>query len=178
MRALVIGGARSGKSRIAEELALKVANNQSLPLIYLATSQGFDEEMKVRIAHHQETRSTRFQTVEEPLEVAGWLEEQQQQFVVLIECLSLLLSNWMLNGFDVQEKMNDFYRVLNKAAQSWIVVSNEVGMGIVPGDSLSRQYRDHLGRMHQQIAQMADRVYLTIAGIPLDIKASQSSFHI
>lgn len=178
MRVLVIGGARSGKSRIAEELALKVAENESLPLVYLATSQGFDEEMRERIAHHRETRSNRFQTVEEPLEVAGWLEEQPQQSVVLIECLSLLLSNWMLHGLDVEGKMDDLYRILQETTNPWVVVSNEVGMGIVPGDPLSRLYRDHLGRMHQYIAQMADHVYLTIAGIPLDIKASQSSFHL
>ncbi len=174
----MIGGARSGKSRIAEELALTVADKESLPLVYLATSQGFDEEMKERIAHHQKNRSLRFQTVEEPLEVARWLEEQQQHSVVLIECLSLLLTNWMMQGLDVEDKMGDLKCVLQETTKSWIVVSNEVGMGIVPGDPLSRLYRDHLGRMHQYIAQMADHVYLTIAGIPLDIKASQSSFHL
>lgn len=175
MKALVIGGARSGKSRIAENLALRVAQADSLPLVYLATAQAFDGEMKARIEHHRQSRRVEFQTVEEPLEIASWLRRQSQPQVVLIECLSMLVSNWMMRGMDVLAKSNELYRVLLESDQSWIAVSNEVGMGIVPADLLSRNYRDDLGRMHQHIATMADHVYLTVAGIPMDVKAWQAS---
>ena len=174
MRALVIGGARSGKSHFAEQLAQHTANTERLPLIYVATAQALDEEMEERIAQHRQNRLVGFATVEEPLEVASWLMSQDHPQMVLIDCLSLLLSNWIMQGMDLEAKGRELQQALQATSQSWIVVSNEVGMGIVPADALSRNYRDALGRLHQSIAQLADQVYLTIAGIPLDVKAWQA----
>ena len=169
-----MGGARSGKSRIAEGLAQKAAADERLPLVYLATAQALDGEMKERIEHHRLSRHADFHTVEEPLDVATWLLAQNRPQVVLVDCLSMLLSNWMMRGFDPETKGRELLQALKDTDQFWIVVSNEVGMGIVPADPVSRHYRDALGRMHQRIAELADQVYLTIAGIPLDVKAWQA----
>lgn len=174
MRALVIGGARSGKSRVAEDLALKTAAREGLPLVYVATAEALDDEMRERIARHRQSRDPNFQTVEEPLEVAAWLLAPSRPQVVLVDCLSLLMSNWLGKGMDEVARARELLYALQATLQSWIVVSNEVGMGIVPGDPFSRRYRDALGRLHQDIAAAAERVYLTVAGIPLDVKAWQA----
>lgn len=172
--ALFLGGARSGKSRLAESYALELAKKSKLPLVYLATAQALDEEMQERIAKHRHSRSSIFTTVEEPLEVADWLKRQSQPQVVLLDCLSLLFSNWLCQEQQLAKRSAELLQVLKNLEFPWIVVSNEVGLGIVPADPLTREYRDELGWFHQEIATFADHVYFTMAGIPVDLKVWQA----
>jgi len=173
----VLGGARSGKSTYAEHLAGRLSELHSLPVTYVATAQTSDDEMEARVLRHRQGRPTTWETAEVPLQVTDWILTQHTPKVILIDCLSLLLNNWMfLDGCDENEvftRMEGLVTAMVEATSPIIVVSNEVGQGIVPADGLSRRYRDWLGLMNQRVAQHAETVVWVIAGIPVDLKKLQ-----
>lgn len=162
---LVLGGARSGKSRHAEGLVTAMAP----PWIYVATAQAFDEEMTARIAEHRSRRDAGWHTVEAPLDLAGVIAADSGQ-TMLIDCLTLWLSNIMLDGRDVEAACNALVDALAAAKGPIVAVSNEVGLGIVPDNALARRFRDAQGRLNQDVAARADRVVLMAAGLPLTLK--------
>jgi adenosylcobinamide kinase/adenosylcobinamide-phosphate guanylyltransferase len=165
---LVLGGARSGKSRHAEGLV--TARPQ--PWTYLATAEAWDDEMRARIARHREDRGTAgWTTVEEPLDLPGALRRHAVPgAAVLVDCLTLWLSNLLGAGRDVDAAGTDLLAALDEAAGAVVLVSNEVGQGIVPDNALARAFRDHAGRLHQRVAARAERVVFVVAGLPMALK--------
>jgi adenosylcobinamide kinase/adenosylcobinamide-phosphate guanylyltransferase len=164
---LVLGGARSGKSRYAEGLVTATAP----PWLYIATAQAFDDEMVARIAEHRTRRAEGWRTIEAPLDLAGVVAEHGRSgHPVLIDCLTLWLSNVMLGGRDVEVACDTLTDTIATARSPIVAVSNEVGLGIVPDNALARRFRDAQGRLNQQIAARADRVVLMAAGLPLTLK--------
>lgn len=181
----VLGGARSGKSSFAERYAEKVSkefsgrDDESRPVVYLATAQALDEEMKTRISVHQAQRPREWITMEEPLDLKDVLRELTQwpvPPVVLIDCLSLLLSNWMFADYEVEMEMKSFVAALQEYPAPVVVVSNEVGSGIVPADALTRKYRDFLGWFNQSVAAKAKTVLFVVAGIPIDLRKLEAKW--
>ena len=167
-RTLVLGGQRSGKSRYAEALALATGK----ALVYLATATAGDREMADRIAAHHARRGAAWRTVEEPLELADALvREAKPDTVVLVECLTLWLTNLMGAGRPVEAEVARLTETLREATGDLILVTNEVGSGIVPDNALARRYADALGTLNQQVAAVSDRVILMAAGLPLTVKA-------
>jgi len=170
----ITGGARSGKSRFAEQLAV----TYGAPLGYLATAQLLDDEMGQRIQKHQLRRGDGWQTVEEPLQLAQTLAAIDGRFkVILLDCLTLWLSNLLLqeelsDGTEerIVEEMRQLAATLKSMTTPVIIVSNEVGMGIVPENRLARIFRDIAGRANQIIAATADEAWLVASGIPLRLK--------
>lgn len=164
---LILGGARSGKSSFAEELAV----NHDAALVYVATARSEDEEMAARIAEHQDRRDPRWQTVEAPIDLpAALLSAGGPDRAVLVDCLTLWLSNLMAAERDVPAATAALLGTLGQGAGPVILVSNEVGLGVVPMDALARAFRDHQGRLNQQVAAAADRVIFMAAGLPLTLK--------
>jgi adenosylcobinamide kinase/adenosylcobinamide-phosphate guanylyltransferase len=164
---LFLGGARSGKSRIAQERAEASAGE----LVYVATGEALDAEMHDRIARHRADRGARWRTVEVPLELADVIQrESGPGRVLLVDCLTLWLSNVMLSGHDVSAATARLLDSLGAAPGAVLVVSNEVGMGIVPENALARRFRDEAGRLNQRVASVAHEVVLVAAGLPLRIK--------
>lgn len=180
----ITGGARSGKSSFAEEKAKAKGNN----VIYIATAQAFDDEMDHRIKIHKKRRPTSWTTIEEPMYLSKTMKEivNNKDFdkyeVILIDCLALLVSNWL--PLEEVEKTSDWSNLrekllgeissvidlAKKAKQQVIIVSNEVGSGLVPPYPLGRLYRDLLGEVNQKMAKAAHEVYFAVSGIPLKIK--------
>ena len=164
---LVLGGARSGKSRFAERLATESGK----ALCYMATAQAYDDEMRDRIHLHQTTRGTGWRTIEAPLDLAAELSRaSSEQTIILVDCLTLWLSNLMGQSTDIDGAFDKLMACFDNLPGPVILVSNEVGQGIVPDNALARQFRDHAGRLHQRIATRADNVYFVIAGIAQKIK--------
>lgn len=166
---LILGGARSGKSVHAEQLALI----QGGSCVYLATAEARDPEMITRIAVHQARRGERWQTHEEPLELAAALTTMSAEAatgVILVDCLTLWLSNVMAAGRDPDQESAALIEALPKVRPPVIFVSNEVGLGIVPDNALARQFIDHAGRLHQKIGAAARSVIFMTAGLPLTLK--------
>lgn len=164
---LVLGGARSGKSAYAEGLI----ENSGLKPVYLATGRAFDDEMRDRISSHRQRRGDIWSTIEEPLDLAGALEElSDRRNAVLVDCLTLWLSNLLLDGRDIEGESGRLCHSLNKHDGPVVLVSNEVGLGIVPDNEMARAFRDHAGRLHQHIASLADTVWFVAAGLPLKMK--------
>ncbi len=163
---LVLGGARSGKSAHAEGLASAGAG----PWHYLATGQAFDEEMRDRIAAHRARREQGWQTIEAPHELAATLEAVPAGQAVLVDCLTLWLSNRMLAGADFEAEGERLAAVLGAPRGPWVAVANEVGLGIVPDNALARQFRDAAGRLNQKVAARADRVLFMVAGLAMTVK--------
>ncbi len=164
---LVLGGARSGKSRFAEDLIAALPP----PWIYVATAQAGDTEMAERIAGHRVRRGPQWQTVEAPRVLDKALLEHAAA-PVLVDCLTLWLSNLMLAEGDVALEMGNLAKALEQATAPKVLVSNEVGLGIVPDYPLGRRFRDAQGILNQRMAALADRVVLMVAGLPLAIKGS------
>jgi adenosylcobinamide kinase/adenosylcobinamide-phosphate guanylyltransferase len=163
----VLGGARSGKSRYAEELVM----GSTPPWIYLATAEAHDDEMSAKIAEHQRRRDVRWHSVEAPLDLSGAIAAHGTNGkTVLIDCLTLWLSNVMLSGRDLIAEQQRLITALGSADGPVVAVSNEVGFGIVPDNALARKFRDAQGRLNMQVAAMADRVVLIAAGLPLILK--------
>ena len=162
---LVLGGARSGKSRFAENLLEAYAGQR----IYLATAEPGDEEMRARIADHRQRRGEGWRTVEAPLDVASAITGAGED-AVLLDCLTLWLANLMSGGRDVREATEGLGKALAGVRAPVVLVSNEVGSGIVPDNTLARRFRDAQGRLNQRIASIADRVILVVAGLPLVVK--------
>jgi adenosylcobinamide kinase/adenosylcobinamide-phosphate guanylyltransferase len=163
---LVLGGARSGKSRHAEELIAAL----SPPWIYVATAQPCDAEMAERIAAHQSRRGAAWQTVEAPHDLAGTLAAVPSGAAVLVDCLTLWLSNRMLANADLDAEIERLEHALDERVRPVVLVANEVGGGIVPDNALGRRFRDLHGALNQRLAARADRVVLMVAGLPLAVK--------
>lgn len=163
---LVIGGAASGKSTYAERL-VEAADR---PLTYIATAEAQDEEMRVKIAAHRARRGAGWQTLEAPRDLAGTLGEVMADRVVLIDCVTLWLTNLILDEADLIAAENGFLKALDDARMPVVVVTNEVGAGIVPEHSLGRRFRAAQGRLNQSLAARADSVVTVMAGLPLALK--------
>lgn len=164
---LVLGGARSGKSRFAEQLACE----SGLARVYLATATAGDDEMRARIAHHRAQRGAGWRTVEEPLRLADALtREAGEHRVVLVDCLTLWLSNLMHAARDVEAETEALSEWLRETRHPVLLVSNEVGLGLVPETPLGRDFRDAQGRLNQAIAATVPNVAFVAAGLPLWLK--------
>lgn len=189
---LVLGGARSGKSRYALHHALSAAH-----VTWIATAQAFDAEMQQRISHHQAERPSHWRTFETPLYLSQTLAQQSDQLMIVVDCLTLWVSNWLCQptqhsnsdhsssdhsteqaashslSAEWQTEQSDFLSQIERFSglpERLILVSNEVGFGIVPDNPLARLFRDEVGRLHQRIAAIANQVTLVVAGLPLSIK--------
>jgi adenosylcobinamide kinase/adenosylcobinamide-phosphate guanylyltransferase len=165
---LVIGGARSGKSRLAEGLITASA----LPRHYIATAEAWDDEMRARIAQHQADRGADWTTWSAPKDVAAVLGQIPPGQAVLLDCATLWLTNHLLADADIPAKSAELLTALRACASPVVVVSNEVGFGIVPENALARAFRDHQGRLNQQIASQADLVVGVMAGLPFTLKGT------
>lgn len=182
---LVTGGARSGKSRFAESLAQDLGKQ----IVYIATAIAFDEEMQERIQKHQDRRPKEWKTIEAYCDLEKQIEKYEKADVFLLDCVTIMVTNLMFAFSDGKEpeqskidliedkilkelrKTIDIVRYMGKEI---IFVTNEIGMGIVPENQLSRQFRDIAGRANQMLAQEAEQVYFLISGIPLQIKGKES----
>jgi len=163
---LVLGGARSGKSRHAEALVTAFPP----PWLYIATGEPRDNEMAARIAEHRARRGGEWQTIEAPRDLAAALAAGPVGAAVLVDCLTLWLSNVMLAGADVHAEIARLEHALAERSGPMVVVANEVGLGIVPENALARRFRDTAGRLNQRLAALADGVVLLVAGIPMKVK--------
>jgi adenosylcobinamide kinase/adenosylcobinamide-phosphate guanylyltransferase len=163
---LVLGGARSGKSKYAEGLVEAVGGG-----IYIATAQAFDSEMTDRIATHQARRGEIWQTVEAPVDLVGALSSERcKGRAVLVDCLTLWISNLMMNDLDIQREVAALVAVVPTLDAQVVFVSNEVGQGIVPENAMARAFRDHAGTTHQTLAGVCDRVVFVTASLPMILK--------
>jgi adenosylcobinamide kinase/adenosylcobinamide-phosphate guanylyltransferase len=164
---LVLGGARSGKSRFAEELTLKSGKDR----IYLATAQAFDNEMEQRVARHKSDRGDDWVTIEESMDLVGALKGNVSgNRIVLVDCLTLWLSNLMGNSADISAETDQLITCLPNLTGQVVFVSNEVGQGIVPENKMAREFRDHAGLLHQRLAETVNSVYFVTAGIAQKLK--------
>lgn len=162
-----LGGARSGKSRLAQQLA----EAQSGGLVYLATGQAFDAEMADRIDRHRADRGPRWRTVDCPLDLPAEIaREAVAGNIVLVDCLTLWSSNLLLADADTSAAATELLAAIGAATGPVILVSNEVGLGIVPDNALARRFRDDVGRLHQAVAALADTVHFVAAGLSLRLK--------
>lgn len=172
---LLLGGARSGKSRTAEQWA----KARSERVLFIATAQAFDDEMRERIAQHRAERPPHWDTLEQPLHMSA-LPAPLDYDVIIVDCITLLASNALLTlpedctqaeaNAAVMSEVDALLRAASQSQATWLLISNEVGMGIVPPYRLGRLYRDALGSANQQLATHADEVYLLVAGIPWRLK--------
>ena len=165
---LVLGGARSGKSRHAEALI----ESRPPPWRYIATAEPLDEEMRRRIESHRNRRGPGWCTVEAPLEIAAALDGCPAAAPVLVDCLTLWLSNLMLNDRPVEPAAERLIEALERRRGPTVLVSNEVGMGIVPDNRLARDFRDAAGTLHGALAARAVHVHFMVAGIPMIVKGT------
>lgn len=163
---LVLGGARSGKSSYAEGLISSLPR----PWAYVATAEAFDEEMRQRIAHHQARRGPDWVQHETPLDIAATLAGEAADQPCLVDCLTLWLSNLMHAERDIARETSTLVEALSKRSAPCIMVSNEVGLGIVPDNALARRFRDEAGWLNQRIAAVADCVVFVAAGLPMTLK--------
>jgi len=163
--ALVLGGARSGKSRAAEALLAQ----HPPPWVYIATAEAKDADMRARIRLHQARRGRDWRTIEAPLALAQALAEAEEA-PVLVECLTLWLSNLILAGEDPDAAAAALESALARRRAPCVLVANEVGLGIVPENALARRFRDAAGVLHQRLAARADYVLFMVAGLPLEVK--------
>ncbi|AWT10979.1 bifunctional adenosylcobinamide kinase/adenosylcobinamide-phosphate guanylyltransferase [Stutzerimonas frequens] len=172
MLELILGGARSGKSRFAERLAAE----SGLAVTYIATSQALDGEMTARIAHHRERRPAHWALVEEPLQLARVLCEQAAAGrCLLVDCLTLWLTNLLMldDAMRLAEERDALLECLDGLPGRILLVSNETGLGVVPLGELTRRYVDEAGWLHQAVAERAQRVTFMVAGLPMTLKAAQ-----
>lgn len=163
---LVLGGARSGKSRHAEALIEALPP----PWTYVATAQAYDEEMQARIAEHRARRPESWLTVDAPLALPEAIRRVPPGQPILVDCLTLWLTNLILAERDVTAASADLIAACAVSSGPVVLVSNEVGLGIVPDNALARRFRDEAGRLHQQLAARADRVIFMVAGLPMQVK--------
>ncbi|MEK6679305.1 MAG: bifunctional adenosylcobinamide kinase/adenosylcobinamide-phosphate guanylyltransferase [Nitrospirota bacterium] len=172
----ILGGARSGKSSFALKLAESIKGKR----LYIATAEALDMEMEERIKKHKKERANNWDAIEEPIKIADIIKKNKKYGVILLDCLTLWVSNLMhiearskgqgARGGRTLQKITDLISACKKAKASIIIVSNEVGLGIVPDNPLARQFRDIAGFANQKIADAAGEVYFMVSGIPLKIK--------
>jgi adenosylcobinamide kinase/adenosylcobinamide-phosphate guanylyltransferase len=174
---LLLGGARAGKSAYALRLAAERENISGAEVCFIATAQGLDEDMAARIARHWAGRPGHWRTIEEPYQIDEALRQTGDAGIVILDCLTLFVSNWLLRYDDEHQGEHDlrqitaeFLALAQSRRQTIISVSNEAGLGIVPDTHLGRIFRDLLGRVNQDFAAAADEVYLLVAGLPLQLK--------
>jgi len=169
----VLGGARSGKSCHALALAEAAPGRW----IYIATAQAFDREMEERIARHRDERGPRWRTLEAPLDLPEAIEvvDGGPDDAILVDCLTLWLSNLMLAGIDAEARTRDLLSALSRCRSHAILVTNEVGLGIVPDNALGRAFRDAAGRLNQAVAAAADDAVMMVAGLSLLLKGNARS---
>lgn len=184
MKQLVIGGVRSGKSLFAEKTAQALytkrkesqATSETAKLVYLATGAAFDTSMQERIKKHQDRRASHWQLIEEPLMIADIVStEENQKATILIDCMTLWLTNLLMadehtSEVLLQEKIEQFIHALNDSQADIIIVTSEVGQGVMPMNALARRYADELGELNQKLAECCDKVTLITAGLPLALK--------
>jgi adenosylcobinamide kinase/adenosylcobinamide-phosphate guanylyltransferase len=179
MKSLILGGVKSGKSRFAEQRVkrwLAQSGNSNASVIYLATAENREEDegFTTRISRHKKQRPCAWETIEEPLEIsriiAGASGKHQ---CVLLECLTLWMSNILPNEDLITQRIDHFCRVLEAYEGEIILVSNETGLGIMPANALARRFGDELGLLHQRLAMLCDEVVLTVAGLPHFLKDSK-----
>ena len=164
---LILGGARSGKSGFALKTASAIPGRKA----FIATAQALDDEMEQRIARHKAERSAEWQSFEEPLYLGDLIARIQETYdVLLIDCLTLWITNILLGNNDIEGLAQLLLDALSACRSSVFVVSNEVGLGIVPDNRLTREFRDIAGTLNQKVAAVADEVYFMAAGLPLKIK--------
>ena len=167
---LILGGARAGKSTFAQQLAAKGER-----VLFVATAEAGDQDMAERIEAHRASRPAEWDTLEEPLDLVGALAPVVDRYdTVLLDCLTLWVSNLLLQaepaGADIPAEVGKLLEAYERATPDWIIVSNEVGLGVVPPTELGRAYADELGRANQFVAAAADDVYFVAAGLPLNLK--------
>jgi adenosylcobinamide kinase/adenosylcobinamide-phosphate guanylyltransferase len=166
---LVIGGGASGKSAKALQLA-----GRSRPRIFVATGQSLDEEMAARIRRHQAERGAGWDTAEVPMELAAWFEDHRDRYrVIVLDCMTLWLSNLLGSGVpdsDIPDRVSGLLKAIHAMQSRVIVVTNELGMGMVPFDPETRRFRDLAGHVNQQFARAADRVYFVVSGCSVQVK--------
>lgn len=167
---LVLGGARSGKTAFAERLAMRAGERPA----YLATAEALDGEMRERVQTHQRQRHGRFATIEEPLRLSqALLAAARSHDVILVDCLTLWITNLLGANRDVAEAVDDLATVLLELDTAKVIlVSNEVGLGIVPDNALARSFRDLAGSAHQRLAEICSDVHFIVAGLPMTLKGS------
>lgn len=166
MIVLVTGGARSGKSRIAEARTLAYGR----PATYIATAEAFDDEMRARIALHRARRGPDWHDIAAPLDLAAALMASAGQGPMLVDCLTMWLNNLIYHQRDVAQATAQLLAALRGAGSPVVLVSNEIGMGIVPENALARAFRDAQGILNQEVAALADEVVLAVSGQPLRVK--------
>lgn len=173
MLQLILGGARSGKSRLAE----KIAQDSALTVIYIATAQAWDEEMQSRIEHHRQQRPSHWTVIEEPIYLADQLLQiDQANQCILVDCLTLWMTNLLLHeNTELQlQQCQKLLNILPKLQSKIILVSNETGLGVVPMGEISRKFVDEAGRLHQQLGQIAEKVVFCVAGFPMILKGDKA----
>ena len=164
----VLGGASSGKSAFAENLVM----HSGAPRVYIATSQAFDDEMTAKIDAHIQARGPDWHTIEAPIDAPAALAQVETGQVVLFDCATMWLSNQMLSQADIATETQSLVAALRSCKGRVVVVSNEVGMGVVPDNTLARQFRDAQGKLNQHLASIADLAIFVVAGQPLVLKGS------
>ncbi|MEK6727342.1 MAG: bifunctional adenosylcobinamide kinase/adenosylcobinamide-phosphate guanylyltransferase [Candidatus Omnitrophota bacterium] len=171
---LILGGARSGKSRFALKLAQKSASS----LLFIATAAPSDNEMRKRIKLHRKNRPSRWKTIEEPVKLSFLVKRiSKKTDLIIIDCMTIFISNLLLKGrsdYSIQSEVNSVLRTIRNSNFNTLIVSNEVGMGIVPDNPLARRFRDLAGKINQSIAAASDEVYLIVSGLPLKLKGADN----
>ena len=167
---LVLGGARSGKSAYAQRAAEEAAQTNKGRLIFIATAEGRDDEMRERIARHQAERGADWQTREEPLNLTSALSTLRPEDTAVVDCLTLWMSNLLAHERAIDKQVADLVKTVSQNHAALWLVSNEVGWGIVPDNPLARRFGDECGRLHQALAARVEHVILIAAGLPLRLK--------
>jgi adenosylcobinamide kinase/adenosylcobinamide-phosphate guanylyltransferase len=170
-RTLILGGARSGKSRLAQTLAEKTAKERARKPVMIVTAEALDAEMSDRIARHRNDRGRAWRVVEAPLALVQAIDDLSAQDVAVVDCLTLWLSNLLMRDAALEAAGAALMESLIRSPAEIILVSNEVGFGIVPDNALARRFRDEAGRLHQTIAATAETVLLVVAGQKLVLKS-------
>lgn len=167
---LVLGGARSGKTGFAERLTMRSGQHPA----YLATAEALDDEMRERVRSHKQQRAGAFATIEEPLELSrALLDAAKTHDAILVDCLTLWITNMIVANVDVAEAVDGLVATLGRISSARVIlVSNEVGLGIVPDNAMARMFRDLAGSAHQRLAEICDDAYFVVAGLPMVLKGS------
>jgi adenosylcobinamide kinase/adenosylcobinamide-phosphate guanylyltransferase len=169
---LILGGARSGKTALGERLAMRAGERPA----YLATAEALDGEMRDRVQTHQRQRQGRFETIEEPIELADAIVVATKRHdVILVDCLTLWITNLLGASKDVAAAVEELVATLGQIETARVIlISNEVGLGIVPDNAMARSFRDLAGEAHQRLAEICDDVYFVVAGLPMTLKGGEN----